>query len=231
MHLRSLAEFPFDSVLLPYSYVALTDPAYRADVGELLAVCAANEVAVQTIKGVSRRRWRDDDARPRFARRTLLRSTVVGMGAVALDPFFFTRVAGASPAQAAGCTPDGPYGPLQAEDGNRIRLPAGFSSRRRAANRSRAGRGAPASSGGSTGAGSWSTSTSPTPTTPRREHPPPTCAPEDSDAATAATATTASTIDGRAPDLQLGRSVAEVVHARCRTGRPRSARPVGCRRG
>ena len=61
MHLRSLAEFPFDSVLLPYSYVGLTDDAYRADVDELLGVCAANEVAVQTIKGVSRRRWREDD--------------------------------------------------------------------------------------------------------------------------------------------------------------------------
>jgi aryl-alcohol dehydrogenase-like predicted oxidoreductase len=67
MHLRSLAEFPFDSVLLPYSYVALTDAAYRADVHELQAVCAANEVAVQTIKGVSRRRWRADDERRRFA--------------------------------------------------------------------------------------------------------------------------------------------------------------------
>lgn len=67
MHLRSLERFPFDSVLLPYSYVALTDGAYRADVEELLGVCAANEVAVQTIKGVSRRRWRDDDDRRRFA--------------------------------------------------------------------------------------------------------------------------------------------------------------------
>ena len=67
MHLRSLERFPFDSVLLPYSYVALTDDAYRADVDELLAVCAANEVAVQTIKGVSRRRWREDDTRRRFA--------------------------------------------------------------------------------------------------------------------------------------------------------------------
>ena len=67
MHLRSLERFPFDSVLLPYSYVALTDDAYRDDVEELLGVCAANEVAVQTIKGVSRRRWRDDDDRRRFA--------------------------------------------------------------------------------------------------------------------------------------------------------------------
>jgi aryl-alcohol dehydrogenase-like predicted oxidoreductase len=67
MHLRSLERFPFDSVLFPYSYVALTDEAYRADVEELLGVCAANEVAAQTIKGVSRRRWRDDDDRRRFA--------------------------------------------------------------------------------------------------------------------------------------------------------------------
>jgi hypothetical protein len=67
MHLRSLERFPFDSVLFPYSYVALTDDTYRADVEELLGVCAANEVAVQTIKGVSRRRWRDDDDRRRFA--------------------------------------------------------------------------------------------------------------------------------------------------------------------
>jgi aryl-alcohol dehydrogenase-like predicted oxidoreductase len=67
MHLRSLERFPFDSVLFPYSYVALTDDAYRADVEELLVVCATNEVAVQTIKGVSRRRWREDDDRRRFA--------------------------------------------------------------------------------------------------------------------------------------------------------------------
>jgi aryl-alcohol dehydrogenase-like predicted oxidoreductase len=67
MHLRSLERFPFASVLLPYSYVALTDDDYRDDVEELLGVCAANEVAVQTIKGVSRRRWRDDDEQRRFA--------------------------------------------------------------------------------------------------------------------------------------------------------------------
>jgi aryl-alcohol dehydrogenase-like predicted oxidoreductase len=59
-HLRSLERFPFDSVLLPYSYVALTDDDYRRDVDELLAVCAERDVAVQTIKAVARRRWRPD---------------------------------------------------------------------------------------------------------------------------------------------------------------------------
>jgi aryl-alcohol dehydrogenase-like predicted oxidoreductase len=68
MHLRSLERFPFDSVLLPYSYVGLrTDPAYRADVEELLATCAERQVAVQTIKSVARRRWPDDHDGRRFS--------------------------------------------------------------------------------------------------------------------------------------------------------------------
>lgn len=57
MHLRSLAEFPFDSVLFPFNYVMLTNPAYRADVAELVALCAERGVAIQTIKAVARRRW------------------------------------------------------------------------------------------------------------------------------------------------------------------------------
>jgi aryl-alcohol dehydrogenase-like predicted oxidoreductase len=67
MHLRSLERFPFDSVLLPYSYVAMTDDAYRADAEEVLGVCAQRGVAVQTIKGVARRRWPDDHEGRRFA--------------------------------------------------------------------------------------------------------------------------------------------------------------------
>ena len=66
-HLTSLARFPFDSVLLPYSFVALQDPGYRADVEELLAVCAERGVAVQTIKSVARRRWPEDHEGPRFS--------------------------------------------------------------------------------------------------------------------------------------------------------------------
>jgi aryl-alcohol dehydrogenase-like predicted oxidoreductase len=67
MHLRSLERFAFDSVLLPYSFVAVQDPAYRADVEALLAVCRDREVAVQTIKSVARRRWPDDHAGPRYS--------------------------------------------------------------------------------------------------------------------------------------------------------------------
>ena len=67
VHLRSLERFPFDSVLLPFSFVGLQDVAYRADVEQLLAVCAEREVAVQTIKGIARRRWPDDFEGRRFS--------------------------------------------------------------------------------------------------------------------------------------------------------------------
>jgi aryl-alcohol dehydrogenase-like predicted oxidoreductase len=67
MHLRSLERHPFASVLLPFSFVALQDPAYRADVEALLAVCAERSIAVQTIKGVARRRWPEDHEGRRFS--------------------------------------------------------------------------------------------------------------------------------------------------------------------
>jgi aryl-alcohol dehydrogenase-like predicted oxidoreductase len=67
MHLRSLERHPFASVLLPFSYVALQDPAYRADVDALLEVCAERQVAVQTIKAVARRRWPADHDGPRYS--------------------------------------------------------------------------------------------------------------------------------------------------------------------
>ena len=57
MHRRSLERFPFDSVLLPYSYVMMQTPEYAADFEALLALCEARGVAVQTIKSVARRRW------------------------------------------------------------------------------------------------------------------------------------------------------------------------------
>jgi aryl-alcohol dehydrogenase-like predicted oxidoreductase len=63
MHVRSLAEFPFDSVLFPYNHALLGLDAYRADVEALLALCAERAVATQTIKSVARRRWTDDTER------------------------------------------------------------------------------------------------------------------------------------------------------------------------
>ncbi len=59
MHLRSLERFDFASVLFPVNFILLDNPAYRADVEQLLAVCADRGVAVQTIKSIARGRWTD----------------------------------------------------------------------------------------------------------------------------------------------------------------------------
>lgn len=58
-HLRSLAEFDFDSVLLPYSYIMMQNPQYAADFNELADLCRQRNVAVQTIKAITRSPWGD----------------------------------------------------------------------------------------------------------------------------------------------------------------------------
>ena len=60
-HLESLAEFPFDSVLLPYNFAQQQDERYSETFEELLDVCAQQNVAVQTIKSLSKGRWQSDD--------------------------------------------------------------------------------------------------------------------------------------------------------------------------
>lgn len=57
MHRRSLARFPFDSVLAPYNYVQMRDPRYAETFEALAAVCAERNVALQTIKSLAWRRW------------------------------------------------------------------------------------------------------------------------------------------------------------------------------
>ncbi len=59
MHLRSLERFDFDSVLLPYNYVLMQNPRYAADFEELVALCEKRNVAVQTIKSITRAPWGD----------------------------------------------------------------------------------------------------------------------------------------------------------------------------
>ena len=57
MHFRSLERFPFDSVLLPYSYVQMRDERYASDFEALAAVCAERGVALQTIKSITLAPW------------------------------------------------------------------------------------------------------------------------------------------------------------------------------
>ncbi len=57
MHLRSLEAFPFDAVLLPWNYVLAQEDQYSQDFHQLCALCKERGVAVQTIKGLTRRPW------------------------------------------------------------------------------------------------------------------------------------------------------------------------------
>jgi aryl-alcohol dehydrogenase-like predicted oxidoreductase len=57
MHQRSLERFPFASVLFPYSHVIVQDQQYAHDVQQLMRICRERDVAMQTIKSISRGPW------------------------------------------------------------------------------------------------------------------------------------------------------------------------------
>ncbi len=64
MHRRSLARFPFDSVLLPYNFRQMQDERYAAEFEALAAICERGGVAIQTIKSIALAPW---DGRPQTA--------------------------------------------------------------------------------------------------------------------------------------------------------------------
>jgi hypothetical protein len=64
MHRLALERFHVDSVLLPYSYRQMQDERYAAEFEPLLAVCAEQRVAVQTIRSIAHAPWR---GRPKTA--------------------------------------------------------------------------------------------------------------------------------------------------------------------
>lgn len=57
MHLRSLERFDFDSVLLPYNFPMSRNSRYIADFEQLVALCVERNVAIQTIKAITRAPW------------------------------------------------------------------------------------------------------------------------------------------------------------------------------
>ena len=59
MHKRSLARFDFDSVLLPYNYPMMLNPQYAADFEHLVTICLERNIAIQTIKGITKAPWGD----------------------------------------------------------------------------------------------------------------------------------------------------------------------------
>lgn len=59
MHSKSLDAFPFTSILLPYNYAMMQNPQYAADFEQVVATCHERQVAVQTIKAITRGPWGD----------------------------------------------------------------------------------------------------------------------------------------------------------------------------
>lgn len=59
MHLRSLERFDFDTVLVPYNFLAMQNPRYAANFNSLVKLCHQRNVAVQTIKSITRQPWGD----------------------------------------------------------------------------------------------------------------------------------------------------------------------------
>jgi aryl-alcohol dehydrogenase-like predicted oxidoreductase len=57
MHRRALERFPFDTVLLPYSFRQMQDERYAAEFEALIEVCIERGVAVQTIKSIALAPW------------------------------------------------------------------------------------------------------------------------------------------------------------------------------
>ena len=66
-HLRSLEEYDFASVLLPFNFPMSHNERYLADFEELATVCAGRGVAMQTIKSITKAAWPDPDSDQHFA--------------------------------------------------------------------------------------------------------------------------------------------------------------------
>jgi aryl-alcohol dehydrogenase-like predicted oxidoreductase len=63
MHSRSLERFDFDAVLLPFNYPMMHNPRYAADFEALAATCRERNVAMQTIKAITKAPWGEDAER------------------------------------------------------------------------------------------------------------------------------------------------------------------------
>ncbi|GAB5492207.1 MAG: aldo/keto reductase [Phototrophicaceae bacterium] len=60
MHRKSLERFDFDSILLPYNYPMMQNPVYAEGFAEVLRLSQERNVAIQTIKGITRRPYPND---------------------------------------------------------------------------------------------------------------------------------------------------------------------------
>ena len=59
MHKRSMAQYTFDSVLMPCNYPLMQNEDYAGEFNDLVSYCKQNRIAVQTIKSIARGYWGD----------------------------------------------------------------------------------------------------------------------------------------------------------------------------
>jgi predicted aldo/keto reductase-like oxidoreductase len=57
MHKRSIKRYPFDSILLPWNYILFKEERYGRDFSSLIDECKDREIAVQTIKSLTKGPW------------------------------------------------------------------------------------------------------------------------------------------------------------------------------
>lgn len=57
MHLKSLKEYDFDSVLLPYNYILMQNAEYKKNFDTLYEIAMEKNIAFQCIKTICRRPW------------------------------------------------------------------------------------------------------------------------------------------------------------------------------
>jgi len=57
MHKRSLEHYSFDSVLMPWNYILFKEERYCRDFHSLLEACKDRDIAVQTIKSITKGPW------------------------------------------------------------------------------------------------------------------------------------------------------------------------------
>lgn len=62
-HIESTNAFDFDSILLPYNYTMMQNPEYAQNFETLMQVAQERNIAVQTIKAITRRNWLSDTPR------------------------------------------------------------------------------------------------------------------------------------------------------------------------
>jgi aryl-alcohol dehydrogenase-like predicted oxidoreductase len=63
IQIEALKRFDLDTVMFPLNFVLWTNPVYRADVEELLAICAKRDLGVQCIKSLTKAPWGERERR------------------------------------------------------------------------------------------------------------------------------------------------------------------------